>query len=278
METKSKDFVVSSLTDIGRKRENNEDSFLYRELEGKPGGSAYLMAVADGMGGHLGGEVASCRAVEVLGEYITSNPIEDIPQLLKRAIKEANRSIHEMSNKSSELRSMGTTCTAMLWTKGKSYIAHVGDSRAYLVRKSRVKGLTKDHTIAERMVEFGIITPEEAKVCPERSILLRAVGTNSEVEVDLIPPIDTIPGDTFVLCSDGLTEFVREDELGRIVTVYPPDEACSILVGIANERGGVDNITVQIAKILGNDKKASRIYVGLKNLFLWIMGLRDAYK
>lgn len=270
METNGKDFVVYSLTDIGRKRENNEDSFLYRELEGKMGSAAYLMAVADGMGGHLGGEVASCRAVEILGEYITSNPIEDISQLLKRAITEANRSIHEMSNKSSELRSMGTTCTAMLWTKGKAYIAHVGDSRAYLVRKSKVTGLTKDHTIAERMVESGIITPEEAKVCPERSILIRAVGTNSEVEVDLIPPIDTTPGDAFVLCSDGLTEFVREDELRDIVTLYPPDKACRVLVSIANKRGGVDNITVQVAKILGNNGKTSKKFASLKKLLRWM--------
>lgn len=270
MHPNGKNFVAYSLTDIGRKRENNEDAFLYLELEGKMGSAAYLMAVADGMGGHRGGEVASCRAVEILGEFIASNPMEDIPQLLKRAITEANRSIYEMSNKSSELRSMGTTCTAMLWTKGKSYIAHVGDSRAYLVRKSKVRGLTKDHTIAERMVESGIITPEEAKLCPERSMLVRAVGPNSEVEVDLIPPIVTNPGDAFVLCSDGLTEFVREDELGDIVTLYPPDEACRILVSIANERGGMDNITVQVAKILGNNRKISKIHARLKNLFRWM--------
>ena len=270
MEESSKDFVVCSLSDIGRKRENNEDSFLYRELEGKGGSAVYLIAVADGMGGHLGGEVASRRVVEVLGEYVTSNPIEDVPKLLKGAITEANRSIHEMSSKNSELHRMGTTCTAMLRTQGRAYIAHVGDSRAYLVRKTEVRRLTKDHTIAERMLEAGIITPEEAKVCPERNMLLRAVGTNSEVEVDLIPPIDTTPGDIFVLCSDGLTEFVREDELGGIVTLHPPDEACRILVSIANERGGVDNITVQVAEILGKTKKASRIFAGLKNLFPWI--------
>jgi PPM family protein phosphatase len=270
METNGKNFVVYSLTDIGRKRENNEDSFLYRELEGKMGFAAYLMAVADGMGGHQGGEVASGRAVEILGEYVNSNAIEDIPQLLKRAITEANRSIHEMSSKSTELRSMGTTCTAMLWTRGKAYIAHVGDSRAYLVRKSKVMGLTKDHTIAERMVESGIITPEEAKVRPERSMLIRAVGTNPEVEVDLIPPIDTTFGDTFVLCSDGLTELVREDELGDIVTLYPPDKACRTLVNIANKRGGLDNITVQVAKILENNAKTFKIFTKLKNLFGWM--------
>jgi len=273
MKQNNKGFVVYSLTHIGRKRGNNEDSFLYTELKEKGGSSAYLIAVADGMGGHLGGEVASRRAVEVLGEYVTSNPIEaieDIPKLLKGAIIEANRSIHEMSCKNSELRSMGTTCTAMLWTQGRAYIAHVGDSRAYLVRKSEVRRLTKDHTIAERMVEAGIITHEEAKTCPERNVLLRAIGTNSEVEVDLIPPINTIQGDIFVLCSDGLTEFVGEDELGGIVTLHPPYEACRILVSIANERGGADNITVQVVKILGNTKNASRIFAGLKNLFTWI--------
>jgi protein phosphatase len=260
-------FMVHSLTDIGRKRENNEDSFLYIELRGEGERMAYLIAVADGMGGHQGGEVASRRMVEVLEEYVTSNPIEDTHQLLRGAITKANRSIHEMSNTSLELRSMGTTCTAMLWAQGKAYIAHVGDSRAYLVRKSKVRRLTKDHTVAEQMVESKIITPEEAKLCPQRNMLLRAVGPNSEVEVDLIPPIETIAGDIFVLCSDGLTEFVSEDEIRDIVTLYPLDRASHVLINIANKRGGSDNITVQIAKILGNNRKASRIFAGLKNLF-----------
>ncbi|MGE5443646.1 MAG: Stp1/IreP family PP2C-type Ser/Thr phosphatase [Ignavibacteriales bacterium] len=270
MEEDDKDIVVYSLTDIGRRRRNNEDSFLYIELEGKGKSAAYLLAVADGMGGHAGGEVASRCMIKVLEKCVTSNPITDVLELLRSAIKEANRSIHEMSRKNSELLSMGTTCTAMLWTGGSAYIAHVGDSRAYLVRKGETRRLTKDHTVVEQMVRSGIITPEEAGAHPERNMLIRAVGINPNVEVDLLPPIRTIPGDIFVLCSDGLTEFVREDELGDIVTLHPPDEACHVLVSIANERGGTDNITVQIAKILGKTKKASRIFADLKNLFQWM--------
>ncbi len=268
MEEKNKDFQICSLSDIGRKRENNEDSFLYAEIDGENGNSAHLLAVADGMGGHLAGEVASRRVVEVLREHFISNPIvENVPLRLKEAITEANRSVYDMSCANSELRGMGSTCTAVLCTHEMAYAAHVGDSRAYLVRKGGVKKITKDHTVAERMVESGIITHEEAKVCPERNALLRAVGTNPEVEVDLTPPIDFIPGDVLILCSDGLTEYVTEDELSNVVTLFPPDKACDLLVNIANNRGGRDNITVQVAKVLGNPKRSSQILSGVKSLF-----------
>jgi protein phosphatase len=268
MKEKNKDFEICSLSDIGKKRENNEDSFLYTQIEGENGSHAYLLAVADGMGGHLGGEVASRCVVETLREYVTSNPIGDnIPLILKGAITHANSSIHDMSCQTPELRGMGSTCTAVLCAKGKAYVAHVGDSRAYLVRKGDVRRITKDHTVAERMVESGIITAEEARVCPERNALFRAVGPSNEVEVDLIPPIDITAGDVFVLCSDGLTEFVREDEIGNIVTLYPPSKACDALVNIANNRGGTDNITVQVARILANSNKPSQILSGVKSLF-----------
>ncbi|HEX3037146.1 MAG TPA: Stp1/IreP family PP2C-type Ser/Thr phosphatase [Thermodesulfobacteriota bacterium] len=278
MKGNGKDFVAYSLTDIGRKRGNNEDCFLYAELEGRGGSGAYLMAVADGMGGHRGGEVASRRVIEVLEEYVTSNHLENIPELLRGAIGEANRSIYEMSHKVSNLQGMGSTCTAMFWIGGKIYVAHVGDSRAYLVRKGEVKKLTKDHTVAEEMIKSGMITPEKARVCPERNFLLRAVGTSSEIEVDLILPINTKLGDVLVLCSDGLTEFVEEDEIREIVSLYPPDEACHILVNMANERGGSDNITVQVAKTWGSYGKTFQKLAGLKNIFVWIKSLKESFK
>jgi serine/threonine protein phosphatase PrpC len=145
---------------------------------------------------------------------------------------------------------MGSTCTAMFWMSGKAHIAHVGDSSAYLIRRGEVIKLTKDHTVDEEMVECGIIPIKRSGICAEGDYLLRAVGIKSEVEVDLLSPINTEPGDIFVLCSDGLTEVVGEDEIRDIVNLYSPDEACHILVGIANERGGADNITVQVAKAL----------------------------
>lgn len=278
MKGKGKDFIAYSLTDVGRKRGNNEDFFLYAELEEKQGSTAYLMAVADGMGGHRGGEVASHRVIEVLEKYITSSLIEDIPELLRRAITEANRSVYEMSYKIPNLQGMGSTCTAMFWTGGKTYIAHVGDSRAYLVRKNEVKKLTKDHTVAEEMVECGMITPDKARIRPERNFLLRAVGTSSGVEVDLIPPVNTRPGDVLVLCSDGLTEFVEENEIRDIVALHAPDEACHILVNMANERGGSDNITVQVAKTWGGGEKTFQKLAGLKNIFVWIKNLKEGFK
>jgi protein phosphatase len=269
MQEKNRDLVLCGLSDVGRKRENNEDSFLYAEIEVKNGTPAYLLAVADGMGGHLGGEVASRIVVDILKGYVTSNQVEDdnIPRLLKGAIMEANRSIYYMSLEVSELRGMGSTCTAMLSTEGRAYVAHVGDSRAYLFRRNGVRRLTRDHTVLEHMVESGIITPDEAKRHHERSALLRAVGVTSEVEVDLTPPIDMFTGDIFVLCSDGLTEFVKDEEIGGIVNLYTPERACHELVNMANERGGTDNITVQVVRVLGNSKRASHIISGIRNLF-----------
>jgi protein phosphatase len=268
MEENDKYLVISCLSDVGRKRENNEDSFLYTRLKGENGNPGYLMAVADGMGGHQAGEVASRRLVEVLKEYVSSNPVEDnnIPRLLKNAITEANRSIYETACETPELKGMGSTCTALLLARGMANIAHVGDSRAYLVRKNKARKLTRDHTVAERMTESGIISLEEAKICPERNVLLRAVGTNSEVEVDLVPPIDMIPGDVLVLCSDGLTEFVDEDKIAEIVNLHPPDKACEVMVNLANNRGGTDNITVLVVQILGSPIGTSRIISGIKSL------------
>ncbi|HSE83858.1 MAG TPA: Stp1/IreP family PP2C-type Ser/Thr phosphatase, partial [Thermodesulfobacteriota bacterium] len=238
----------------------------------------YLMAVADGMGGHRGGEVASRRVIEVLEEYATSSTVENITEFLKGAIKEANRSIYEMSCKIPSLQGMGSTCTVMFWMDGKTYVAHVGDSRAYLVRKSEVKKLTKDHTVAAEMLECGMITPEKARISPERNFLLRAVGTSSEIEVDLMQPINTKPGDVLVLCTDGLTEFVEEDEIRDIVNLHPPDEACHILVNMANERGGSDNITVQVAKTWRNGEEAFQRLAGLRDIFMWIRNLKDSFK
>jgi protein phosphatase len=269
MEENDKYLAISCLSDVGRKRENNEDSFLYIRLSGEDGHSGYLMAVADGMGGHQAGEVASRRLVDVLKEYVASNPVEDnnIPKLLKDAITEANRSIYETAGKTPELKGMGTTCTALVLARGRANIAHVGDSRAYLVRRYKARKLTKDHTVAERMMESGIMSTEEAKICPERNILLRAVGTNSDVEVDLVPPIDIIPGDVLVLCSDGLTEFVEEDEIAEIVNLYPPGRACEVMINIANNRGGTDNITALVVQVLGSSIGTSRIISGIKSLF-----------
>lgn len=273
MKGKGRDFVAYSLTDAGRNRGNNEDSFLYAEIEGRGGNIAYLMAVADGTGGNRRGEIASRRVIETFEEYINLDQVENAPAFLKEALTEANRSIYEMSYKTSNLQGMGSTCTAMLWTSGKAHIAHVGDSSAYLIRRGEVIKLTKDHTLDEEMVEGGIIPIKRLGICTEGDFLLRAIGMNSKVEVDLLSPINTEPGDIFVLCSDGLTEFVREDEIRDIVNLYSPDEACHILVDIANKRGGADNITVQVAKALRGAESKFGILAGLKDLCMWFSRL-----
>ncbi|HSE84343.1 MAG TPA: protein phosphatase 2C domain-containing protein [Thermodesulfobacteriota bacterium] len=273
MKGNGRDLVAYSLTDAGKNRVSNEDSFLYAEIQGRGGGTAYLMTVADGMGSNRRGEIASRRIIEIFKGYINSDPVENVPAFLKEALTEANRSIYEMSYKTSKLQMMGSTCTAMFWMSGKAYIAHVGDSSTYLIRRGEVIKLTKDHTVDEEMAECRIIPIKRSGVCAEGNFPLRAIGINSEVEVDLLPPVNTEPGDIFVLCSDGLTDFVREDEIRDIVNLYSPDEACHILVSIANERGGGDNITVQVAKALVGAKSTSGVLDGLKDLCLWFSRL-----
>lgn len=241
--------VTYSLTDIGKLRKRNEDSYLEKSITDSSGNVGILLVVADGMGGHKAGDVASKTLISIFEENINSYKSEESQLFLETIILKANNHIISMSDTNSELQGMGTTCTAMIIINGKSYIGHVGDSRAYLVRKNKVSQLTKDHTVAEQMHNLGMISKDQAQNSPRRNMLLKAIGFDLELEVDLIEPIDVQDKDVFILCSDGLIEYLDQDELMKIVNLYEPRKACEIMVGSANKRGGKDNITVQITKI-----------------------------
>ncbi len=249
-------FVSYGNSDVGRVRKNNEDSYLYKTFSIKGNGTpdAFLMVVADGMGGHAAGEVASAKVIEELDSNVNEDSLGNLPDILKQIIEDANQKIFDISAENRELTGMGTTCTAMVYLNDLVHLAHVGDSRAYLIRDKEISCLSKDHTVVQELLEAGSITEEKARTSPERNILLRAVGTSEQLDVDLYSPLSTNDGDIFLLCSDGLTEYIVEQEIKDTIVAYPIDRVCDELIRIANERGGADNITVQLAMLKGKPK------------------------
>ena len=246
----------SSVSDIGKIRQNNEDSYLELTIE-DTNVNCLLLVVADGMGGHNAGEVASKKVVESIESYFKSEESnlnsDKTLSHLKESIELANTEVFKASASDESLKGMGSTCTAMMILNNKIYIAHVGDSRAYLIRGDKIEQLTKDHTLAEKMLDSGIISKDEAKASPHRNMLMKAIGIAEDLEVETYESFEVEQGDIYLLCSDGLTEYVDEEELRSILNIYEPDEACKLLVKIANKRGGKDNITVQIAKAFDSE-------------------------
>ncbi len=243
--------TFAQLSDIGMAREENEDfagKFPEDSLDlSSPNGQ--LFVVADGMGGHNAGRTASEMAVKALASAFYSGDEADTTERLKRAFLGANEEIYSRSKKSREFQGMGTTCVALAITGSRATVAHVGDSRAYRITELKSDRLTGDHSVVAQMVRQGILTEEEAKVHPQRSHLYRALGVHPELEVDVLPGIEVRENDFFLLCTDGLYGYVTDDEIREVVTSKAPPAACEQLVRVANARGGMDNITVQIVRI-----------------------------
>jgi serine/threonine protein phosphatase PrpC len=228
---------VGSATDIGRVRERNEDSVLV---------SPPLYVVADGMGGHRGGQVASQVALETMEELATEGPGS-----LADHVRRANRAVWDRSVEDERLSGMGTTLTAARIDGGSARIAHVGDSRAYLLRDGMLRQLTTDHTLVARMVKSGEITEAEADVHPHKNVLTRALGTDEEVEVDE-DSLALLDGDRLLICSDGLTGMVTEDQMQAILENSDhAQQAADRLVKAANRAGGIDNISVVVLDAIG---------------------------
>ncbi|HEX5902165.1 MAG TPA: Stp1/IreP family PP2C-type Ser/Thr phosphatase, partial [Actinomycetota bacterium] len=224
--------AVGAASDIGQVREGNEDSYLV---------IAPLYAVADGMGGHRGGEVASNLALETVQTLF-----EQGSGTLAQQVEQANRAVFDRSQKDRSVSGMGTTLTAALIDGGRVHLAHVGDSRAYLFRAGELSLLTEDHTLVHKMVVEGEITEEEAETHPHRSILTRALGVDAAVQVDE-SDVEVAGGDRILLCSDGLTGMVSDEQIREILGRNPdPQPAVDELVKEANRAGGIDNITAVI--------------------------------
>jgi protein phosphatase len=255
LEGEAVQIVSSGLSDVGRVRTNNEDSFRIVE-------ALNLFILSDGMGGEAHGEVASAMAVDVINKYCESEKedsgatvLDEVPanissrtRRLKNAVAQANFQIFQSAQKNPEQRGMGATITT-LWLKDTLLsIAHVGDSRAYLLRNGNLQQLTNDHSLVAEQVRRGLITPQQAEESEMQSVLLRALGAHPEVEID-VDEVEIIPRDALLLCSDGLTRMVTEPEIaGALQAEMVPSAAAERLIALANENGGIDNITVIVVR------------------------------
>ncbi|HWY07590.1 MAG TPA: Stp1/IreP family PP2C-type Ser/Thr phosphatase [Candidatus Acidoferrales bacterium] len=247
--------VSSGLSDVGRVRTNNEDSFRIVE-------ALNLFILSDGMGGEAHGEVASAMAVDAVNKYCETEKedsgatvLDEVPanissqtRRLRQAVAQANFQIFQSAQKNPEQRGMGATITA-LWLKDTLMsIAHVGDSRAYLLRNGNLQQLTNDHSLVAEQVRRGLITPQQAEESEMQSVLLRALGAHPEVEID-VDEVEIIPRDVLLLCSDGLTRMVTEPEIaGALQAETIPSAAGERLIALANENGGIDNVTVIVVR------------------------------
>ncbi|MBI4366727.1 MAG: Stp1/IreP family PP2C-type Ser/Thr phosphatase [Deltaproteobacteria bacterium] len=239
-------FTAYGLTDVGRRRERNEDAFLIdADLQ--------LYIVADGMGGHVGGGLASRLAVATIEEAIKpmlepDATLEEPKAILRKAIHAAGQRIFQRAAENPALKGMGTT-TVALWFRDKmAYLANVGDSRGYLVRQGRIRQLTIDHSLVGEQMRAGVISETDAKSHRLKNIITRSVGFQEVVEIDLDSRMAR-PGDLFVLCTDGLTNMIDDQEILSVVTHNHPKDAAHQLIDLANERGGDDNITILLVQV-----------------------------
>lgn len=234
-----------AISDRGQKRERNEDAYLLLpELN--------LYVVADGMGGHVGGQRASQLAVESIKQLISDNigtiKAADLAQLLADSLRAASKRIHEETRVHPELKGMGTTTTALLIHEQEVTIAHVGDSRAYLIREGEIQQLSEDHSLVQEQFRAGLISAEQARHSRYRNIITRSIGFEDDVDVDMMV-LNSQPGDVFLLCTDGLTNLVEDPEILSAVLRNSPETAGQKLVDLANIRGGNDNITVVLVYV-----------------------------
>lgn len=250
----------AGMTHVGMKRAHNEDN-----LALVPEESLYI--VADGMGGHASGEVASQMAVETMMNFFRMTtrdedvtwPFKEEPGLrydenrLVTAIKFSNQRIYEAATRESRFKGMGTTIVAAFFTRGGAYLGHVGDSRAYRVRGGQIRQLTDDHSLLNDYIKANRLTQDEIDNFPHKNVIVRALGMKDLVDVD-VTRIDPQVGDLYLLCSDGLSSMIDDDHILEIVSAQPNLElACRGLVDAANEAGGTDNVTVALIRFVGDD-------------------------
>jgi protein phosphatase len=243
---------VSAQSDIGCQRENNEDSFGYWEPEDDAdfGRQGRLAIVADGMGGYEGGQEASRLAVSTVINVYCDYKGDDPQAALIEALHAAHAQIRNYAIEHPHLHGMGTTCTAIAIVDKQLYYGHVGDTRLYLVRGEQLMQVTRDHSYVSRLVEAGVISREEAEIHPHRNILTSAMGTSIDLVMDSPGrPEQLQPGDTLILCSDGLWGPVHDPEILQSVQGKAPEQAAHALIQFARDRGGPDNITVQILRL-----------------------------
>ena len=251
------EFEYGAITDVGRVRANNEDAVTVDAAHG-------VAVLADGMGGYNAGEVASALAVDLIcaemGRWLAeAAPVasaRDVRRAMEICVDNANRTIFDAANTHAAYAGMGTTLAMAVVHGGQFLIGHVGDSRAYRWRGGVLEQLTRDHSLLQEQIDIGLITPEEAAASGNRNLVTRALGVEDTVLLD-VREVDIAPGDQLLLCSDGLNDMVRDDEIAAILAGDAlPDAKCRALVDLANERGGRDNVSVVIVKAQELPKKS----------------------
>ncbi len=237
---------ITGGSDIGRVRRSNQDSFLTGEIDGNTSWSV----VCDGMGGANGGNIASQMAVKVISDHIKSAyrsgmSSNSIRYLLMSAVTAANSEIYDLARSDESLAGMGTTVVATIIVEQIAHIVHAGDSRAYLLNKQKIEQITRDHSVVQSMIETGEITEEQAKIHPNRNVITRALGVNERINIDY-NEISLSDEDMILICSDGLTNFVDDDNIFDLINKNEFNEYPEKLIDMANQNGGGDNITVVI--------------------------------
>ena len=242
----------AALSDLGMRRTSNQDAYKValasdEEMWRRRG---HLFVVCDGMGAHAAGELASKIAVDTVSFLYRKYRDEPAPEALRRAVIETNAEVHRRGQANPDFHNMGTTCSALALLPQGALVAHVGDSRVYRLRRGVLEQLTFDHSLVWEMRAAGHVAEgSEAASRLPKNVITRSLGPNASVEVDIEGPFPIEPGDTFLLCSDGLTGQVTDEELGPILATLSPDEATRFLVDLANLRGGPDNVTVVIVQV-----------------------------
>ncbi|MBC8588630.1 Stp1/IreP family PP2C-type Ser/Thr phosphatase [Paratissierella segnis] len=236
--------IVGAVTDIGKIRDINQDFMFVGDVESFP-----LYIVADGMGGHNAGEVASNMAVHIIKKVFIDNikrlkDKENIKRTIEEAISQANKKIYLESKKVLKYAGMGTTITLAYIFNNNIYIGHVGDSRAYFATGEKIYQITDDHSLVNELIKNGSITPEEAINHPQKNLITRAVGTSSEIQLDFYM-LDYKSDDILIICSDGLSNMLSDGDIMKLIkSESDVDKACNKLISVANDNGGRDNITV----------------------------------
>lgn len=243
---------AAGLTDVGCHRENNEDNYAYWEPQDDADFQRLgrLAVVADGMGGAEGGQHASRIAVEAVCQMYSGSAEADPQQRLLESFREANHRVQQEAQAKPMLHGMGTTLTACAMVGNSLYFAHIGDSRLFFIHDGEARQLSRDHSLVARLIESGTIRPEDAETHPQKHVLTAAVGVAEELQPDMpTAPIELRPSDVLVLCTDGLWGQMTMAEIAEIAWKSSPKDACKSLVQLAKQRGGPDNITVQILRV-----------------------------
>lgn len=232
------------VTHPGLARENNEDYFGYY-----PTANGTLAIVADGMGGMGNGSIASRLAVETMRDYYVSNPTLPPASILHNSATVANKAIENKIASQPSLEGMGTTAVTVLIQENMAFVSHIGDSRVYLITSRGIQRITRDHTSVQKMVEEGLVSPENAAAHPMAHVVQRALGHKKSSEVEVAQqPVELHTGDALLLCSDGLTDLVNDEEIRSIVSNYNPQNACNLLLELVLKRGANDNTTIQVIR------------------------------